>query len=468
VSSFFQAARWPFGIAVGTAVGGAAAGAITPGVQEIINAAWAAHAIRPPGAALLATGFAEGKVAEGDARQWAAETGYGAAQFDALVEVAHTGPGVPSAFELWRRGEINEAGFRRACKRAALEPEWIGALVNLHDRLLSPSDLANARQQEFIDDRRLHSEGAKQGYTNERMDLLYKMAGLPPGAMDGLTMLRRGIISEATYRAIVAEGHTKTKYTDDLLALQHQILSATEWASLWLRGWATEAEAKAGGALQGYDGPAMDRLYQNRGRPATVRQAHIGYARGGRLPGVGNNEKATIRRSVEESNIRSEWFDILYSQRYTYPSAFVLRALATDGTFTQAQTEQILLESGWKPEWAKAASEKWSGGGAGPSAKWADRAKSRVFTTARADYLAGDGDELDVRPLLTAIGAVGAEQDSIIRLWDLERSRIRRGLTQAQILKLYKKSVWTREQALAGLDDLGMEDDEANDLLDAV
>ena len=468
MSSVFSVVTWPLGVAAGTAVGNATAGALTPAVQDLINQANSEHAVKPPSYFMLAEGVAKGRVDAGWARDRAREQGIGDDAFDRLAHIAQIGPGVAVAFELWRRDLIDDGAFGRAIGEEAIDAAWIAPLRGLKERLLSPAELANARQQEFIDDGRLHGEGHLQGYTAERMDLMFKMAGLPPGPMDGLTLLRRGLITESDYRALVAEGHTKTKYTDALLGLERHILSQTDAANLWLRGWITEAQAKSIGAQNGYDAEAMDLLYKNRGRPATVRQAHIGFARGGRLPGAGDDERETIRRSVEESNIRTEWFDILYAQRYTYPSAFVLRALATDGTFTQAQTQQILIESGWKPEWATAAAEKWSGGGAGPSTKWADRAKSQLFSAAHSDYMDGNADESAARAMLTRIGATGAEQDSIIAIWEMERNRTRRDLTQAQILRLYKKAIWTQEQALAALDDLGMDVADATALLASV
>src|SRR5262249_50643014 len=193
--------------------------------------------------------------------------------------------------------------------------------------------------------------------TNERMDLLYKMAGLPPGPMEGLEMVRRGIPLPDGFDGLVAEGHTKTKYTAALYALKDHILSGHELAGLVIRGWLTETEALPLAAKDGWAAPEFRQLVLNRGRPATVRQAHIGYQRGGRLPGAAN-ERETLLRAVQESDIRTEWFDLLYAQRYTYPSAFVLRALTEDGTFSGADTEQILIGSGGRPERRESASRK--------------------------------------------------------------------------------------------------------------
>ncbi len=309
MSSLFAAVEWPFGLAAGTAVGGAVAGGITPVVQTIINEAWQAHPDKPLAAAIAANLAAElyqgGHADAGEASQ----TGYDGGRFDALVEYARTAPDVGIALTLYRRKLIGATDLEHALRKAKLDGRYVGPIEGLAQQLLPPADLANARQQEFIDDTRLHDEGALQGYDAERMDLLYKMAGLPPGVMDALVMLRRGIIDETTYRAIVAEGHTKTKYTDDLLKLRDHVLTQTDAAGLWLRGWIDQPEAERIGALNGYDAAAMLRLYQNHGRPATVRQTHIGYARGGSLPGFAGDEAIVTGPETRAlpSSLRRPW-----------------------------------------------------------------------------------------------------------------------------------------------------------------
>src|SRR5207248_3369152 len=115
----------------------------------------------------------------------------------------------------------------------------------------------------------------------ERQQIRFRLAGLPPGVETALQMLRRKIIDVATFRQIVAEGHTKTKYTDDLLALERVVLGAQTYAGLHLRGWIDEAAMVAGGELTGYDKAQMDLLFKEHGRPATGHQVLVGLRRGG-------------------------------------------------------------------------------------------------------------------------------------------------------------------------------------------
>jgi hypothetical protein len=453
--------------AVGTAIGVGVSGALTPGVQELINEANSQFPLKPPSYFMLAEGVAKGRVDADWAREWAKNQGISNDAFNRLVEVARIGPGLDVAFQLWRRKIIDPAGFAEAVKEETISADWLPRLEELHDVLLSPAELANARQQEFIADDRLHSEGELQGYTNERMDLLYKMAGLPPGPMEGLEMLRRNIPLPDGYAGLIAEGHTKTKYTDAFLALENHILSGHELAGLVLRGWLTEAEGAALAKLDGWDTPQFHQLVLNRGRPATTHQVHIGFARGGRLAEAGNDEQATFKRAIQESDIRPEWFDILWAQRYTYPSAFVTRALTQDGTFDEAQAEQILLFTGWEPTLAKQTATKWAAPSGTTTAKWAGRAQTRLFTTAHNEYMVGHIDEAQARALLTELGALVAESDQTIRLWDAEQAILSRELTQAQILKLHKKGLITDADALERLEYHGLSTDDATKLLTA-
>ena len=50
-------------------------------------------------------------------------------------------------FQARRRGLISDARFRHGLRKARLETLWDDSMVGLLDVLLSPSELANARQQ---------------------------------------------------------------------------------------------------------------------------------------------------------------------------------------------------------------------------------------------------------------------------------------------------------------------------------
>lgn len=462
------AVTFPFGIAVGTGVGSAIAGVVEPTVQDLKNAAWRNYPVLPLEAVEAAQLVASGERPLSWGQDEAQNVGINLDRFNALVDVFDTAPDLSLLFTAWRRGIIDAGEFRAGAKKHGIEDEWIDVLAQLRQVPLSAAESAAAWQQGYMPEGDSADEAALSGVNATRSQIQRELAGLPPGPETALAMLRRGIIDAGEFEQMIREGNTKTKYTDEYLELRAKILGGPEWAGLWLRGWATEAEAKAGGALDGYDAAAMDNLYLNRGRPATTRQVHIGWQRGGRLPGT-SNEREAFERSVRQSNIRTEYVDLLWAQRFTYPSAFVIRALASDGTFDRDTTERILIESGWNPDYATLAADKWAGApSAGPGTKWADRQRSRLFSALHSDYVDGGGDEGVLRDGLATIAVAGAEQNAVVSMMEWERQNTRRDLTQAQILKLFKKAIWTREQAQLALDDLGMDVGDASDLLDAV
>lgn len=471
--SISEGVAFALGIAIGPA--------LEPLTQEVKNKSWSTvvsesngDIARPLDVGDLAAIVAESVEALGWGRDRAREQGINEADFDALFHAEQDAPGFATLLQLLRRGLIDVGDFEHGLRKAKFEGRWDGALEGLRDVLLTPSDLANARQQGYVNEARQKAESALQGVSDDRAELLYLLAGLPPGPETGLEMLRRSIITADEFATLVREGHTKTKYTDELLALRNRVLTASDYASLWLRGWISEHDAKAGGALTGYDAAAMDLLYLNRGRPATTRQAFIGYTRGGRVQGQSWDERETHKRAVEQSNIRTEWEPVLWAQRYTYPSAFVLRNLTQSGDITQADAEKVLLYEGWEPDFAAKVSKAWAGGATGATDPHVAKAQTQLWTTLHTSYKNGESDEAAARDKLHTLGVPADAQTAILNLWNEERELIRKQLTPTQIKKAWKGAVtnedtgqpWTRDDAVAALVDRGYSVSDANTFLD--
>ena len=91
------------GVAAGYAAGTSSARALDPILQDLTNEAWSLHATVPPDAYALAEGVAQGQVDHDKAALWAKQSGIGAEQFAALVQIANTGPPLASALQLIRR-----------------------------------------------------------------------------------------------------------------------------------------------------------------------------------------------------------------------------------------------------------------------------------------------------------------------------------------------------------------------------
>lgn len=451
------------------ALGLATGPVLYPAVREIEQEA---NRLYPSAAVDAET--AAGIVAEDvELRDWGASEalshGIDGDRFAAMLGEALNAPGLPELLALWRRGLIDNAGFTHGLRKAKLENRWDGPVEGLRDVLLSPADLANAVVQGHMPQGDAEGEAALQGYTQPRFDILVENTGLPPGPETLLAWLRRGIITQAEFETGVREGHTKTKYIPFFEAARQPLLSAATAVRLYLKGWYTKAQRDALGAEWGYSSQQMEDWYLSEGRPATVHQIHIGYARGAKLPGAANEQDA-ILTAVKQSDIRPEYGDLLYAQRYTYPSAFVLRSLVESGAVTQQEGEQALLFSGWEPTFAAKVAASWAGSSGGTAADTHEsKAQTQLWTTTHASYKANEINATTATQALAKAGVDAATIPAVLSIWDEERALIRARLSASDARKAYRKqdlnpatnAPWTRQEALAELLSLGYSNEDA-------
>lgn len=430
------------------AAGVAVAPALSPVVREIVNEANAKYSSHP-----LSPGDAAAIVAEDvDSLAWgedeASFNGISPGRFDRLWREVTNAPGLGELFEMWRRDLITDADFTHGLRKAKLETRWDTGLEGLHDVLLSSEELAGAQQQGFVDAARANSEGALQGVTEERQQIRFEMSGLPPGIETALEMLRRGIITPDTFAQIVREGHTKTKYTDELLQLQNRVLSAASYATLAIKGWITTEQMHAGGALTGYTPEEMDLLYKEHGRPATTHQVFIGNIRGGHIGDPTTGIDPDFLQAVRQSDIRPEYAPVLWAQRYTYPTAFVLRSLTQSGEITEADAHEVLLFEGWEPTFAAKVSHA-----------WATAKGSAAKEATAADLLTlWDGEKLSRDETQTALEGLGYSAAEATRKLDVVEARRVAGAKSSAIGDLhtaYKKGSLPNAAVVTALESLG-------------
>ena len=469
------------------AMGAATAPAIRPLLQDLANETWSLHPVRPPDAFTLAQGVAQGQVDPAQAAKWAAENGYGTAQFQALIDIANIGPGVATAFDLWRRNVTDQAGFVRAVKRLGLEQEWIDDLVKLKINLLNVEQLANAIHRGLVDDQGLLLgvkpgagkvpaypvypidalvEAMGQGIDHDRLGVLVGLTGLPMGSHEAAQATFRGVIDKADFYRAIAEGNTRNEWADAIFEQSRQIPTPTNYVEARLRGWIDDAAMYAGAARHGMTPADTDTLFLIHGRPPSWHQVFIGLARGGVYNGPTNQIAPPFLKALEESDLRPEWYNLLWASRYNYPTAFVLRTLTQSGDLTGAETEQILLYEGWEPTLAKTVSTRWAGstaGATGPLDPHVKKAEGQLWTALHKAYLDFETSDAAATNELTALGAL--DPSGVLSLWQRERGLIRKELSSAQIHKAYTVGALDLAQATTLLQNQGMSAADINTLL---
>lgn len=411
-------------LAAGYGIGGATETALEPLLQNLRSRLWALDPSLPTDGATLALLLRLEAISEGEARGEAAKSGVGSDSLDRMRDALYAPPSTGELLEILRRGKQTPAQTKAALRQSGLDPRYIDDYLVLARNLLSVEAAAMARQQEFIDDAELHARAAEEGYTAEDADLLYRMAGLPPGITVGLELLRRGEIDEHRFGEYVAEGHTKTKYTPDLLALRFQPLSAAVYAEALIRERISEEEAVAGAAKNGLNRDDFLTWSNMLGRPPGIVEALTIINRRTLGDPEGERAKAFFRDVVARSDVRTEYTDQLYELRHHYPSLFQVNRALQSGTITKELAADTLRKQGIAEAWVQAIVNGHAG-----SAK----AKTKDLSAAIIDtlYEAGLYNHDEAEKALEHLGYDQAEADEYLNLWIARRivAEIVRGLS---------------------------------------
>jgi len=425
----------------GFAFGRASAPALSPAIEKIRQEAWAQYPDRLPDTSTLAEGVAQGQVDEGSARSWAKHQGYDTPAFDALIAIANVGPGMAQAFNLWRRQQINEAGFRRALKRLGLEAEWIDALWNVRQDVLDPADLARGIHRGLVPDPGLLEgelpsgvgnvpaypvypidalrEAEASGFDRDHLGVLVGLQGNPMGAHEAANAVFRGILTDNDYLRAIAEGNTRNEWAEPIFEQSRQLPTAREFLENALRGYRTLPEALAGAALHGMTPEHALMVYQNQGRPMNVHQITQALARGAKFHPEPGEITDPYLASTVEGPLKPAYYEMNQALKYVVPGVFAIRALAESGVWDEAKTAERLKWSGWYPpdadEVAKAWTTKKTTAAQDPLI---GKAESKLWTVTQKAYTEGGITKAQATTALNHLTTDAAVQSKVFEMWD--------------------------------------------------
>jgi hypothetical protein len=460
------------------AAGLAVSPALLPLIQALENETWSAYPDKPPSAATMAIGVAQGQVDPKKAAKWAKQTGYGQDVFDALVNVANVGPGVAAAFELWRRGELDEAGFRRALLRAGLEKEWIDALWKVRLAVLDPADLARAIHRGLVPDPGLLQgqlparqgnvpaypvyeipvldEALAGGYDKDHLGVLVGLQGNPMGAHEAAQAEFRGVLTRDDFLRAISEGNTRNEWADAIYEQSRQIITAHDWVELALRGYITLDQMYAGTATHGMTKDDSDRLFRVLGRPLTVHQITTALARGAKFNPLEGELTDPYEASVHESNIKPSYYEMAIANKYSYPSLFQLSGLVKANAIDAATAEDWARKTGLAPEVVTALGKFWRSEAPAAKATTTRSATTRATTAVSKAYIATRTSRTQAEAELTKLGVPAAEFDGLFNAWDVNREATIAAMTNTQIRNAFRNLTITESDALARLEARGL------------
>lgn len=475
------------GFAGGTAIGPV----LTPIVQLLKNDVNAAYPYVPPEAGVLAAGVAQGQVDPTQAAAWAAMHGISGKAFQALVNIANTGPPLPAALTLLRRGFWLPGDYTTALNRSAIEQQWYKGLLSLQDEWLTPDELAVMVQRGVVPDPGYlpvgpptqvgkvppmpvakidtAKEAAGGGSDFERTAARARIIGLPASPDLAARMTFRKIIDRVDFDRAISEGNTRNEWAPFLFDGFRQIPTAEQFVEAHLRGWITQPEMYAGTALHGMSQPDTDLEFRIHRRPLTPRQITQALAWGGNFnPEPGEIQDPYVA-SVHQANLGPEWYGLGEALKHTYSVPFWWRSMAQAGSLGPQEAETILLRLGNPPAFAATTTQHFAGGTAAATDPHIAKAENQLWTTTHASYKAGEINDATATSALTAAGVAAASIPAILSLWAHEFSLTRKELTATQVRKALNLGLvnpatgqpWTQAEALARLHALGYDQADA-------
>jgi hypothetical protein len=430
---------------VGVGVGTAASAAIEPLVEPGKQEAWSNAANRVLDPAMYAALRAQGAIDLTTAIGLARRSGIGPDRMTELLYLAQRTPTYGEAQDLRRRDKITLDQLRHTFAKAQIEEQYWDALADLVDDRLSAEAVALAIIRSMMRDPGFFpvqldttggvvpaypvsdidpvEEAKSHGFSEERLRVMVGSIGRPPGPGELARALFRDLIERPDFNRGILEGDTRPEWAQTFLDVNREILTAGEYAELELRGFYDTATRRQKTAQHGMSQEDSDDLFRVLGRAPSVHQITTGLARGGKYPGNYADVPEPYKSAIQRSNIRPEYAEIEYANRYSYPSFFVLRSLAQDGLFTEAQLEQILLDIGWTPELAKEVATFYTAQAQGakqdPSV---GKAQSKVYTETQKAYLGGSITPDLATAMLSQIVPSSADVAFILELWDSIRN----------------------------------------------
>lgn len=428
-------------IILGVGLGAAASTAIEPVVESARQTAWKNNRVRILTPELYAQLVAQGAISLDDGRDQGHLEGLDDDKFDGLVHLALTTPTYAEAQDLRRRKKITPDQLLHTFAKAQIEEQYWDALADLVDDRLSAQAVALGIIRSMLDDPGFFpvkldtsggvvpaypvssidpiEEAAASGFDEERLRVMVGSIGRPPGPGELARALFRKLIERPDFNRGILEGDTRPEWAQTFLDVSRDILTSGQYAEGQLRGFLTADERRKRTEQHGMSDADSDLLYNLSGRSIPVHQIVTGLARGGVFNGPIDHIPDAFLQSLQRGNLRPEYFNLAYANRYTYESVFVMRTLVESGDLTEQEAHDDLLALGWRPDRAASVSAAWAAKASGGNTinPYVAKAQTQLWTEAHKSFVKLGTPRSIVEPILETLVPDLADRDAIFQLW---------------------------------------------------
>jgi hypothetical protein len=427
-------------------------------------------------------------------------------------------PAPEQLLELWRRRVIDEDRVRTGIRQGRTRNEWIGDMLHLRYARMTSADALDANLRGHLDRERAEEILQENGLDPRDYDAVFGNAGNPLGLGQLLEAYRRGFIDKARFTRGFRESRYRDEWADVALALRRAPMSTAEAIAALVQGHLDRERAQRIAEENGLDPADFAPLYETAGSPVSATEAFTLYNRG-------EMTRAQVEQALRESRLKDKYIGQAFQLHVRLPEPRLVITALEHGAIERGKAEQLLAAQGFAHETVAMMITQAELVATGPhkqlmtgevmrlySSRVIDEAKARGLlehlhyspesvadmlaladyqlqqrildtgiTAIRAHYLAHRIDEKTAAGELHALRLPPSAADTYLRVWKLERLNVTRQLTEAQIVKAYKRELFAppadrgsaagaeinRQHALARLERLGYDAGDAGILLES-
>lgn len=366
----------------------------------------------PADAALMAL---RGIIGETEGREIASNAGFTHEDFDKLVAVTGEPPGLMQLLEAYRRGFIDKPRLDKGIKQSRVRNEWIDVVERLRFVPASPADALRGVVQGHLS----VAEGKKiamwGGLRPEDWDWMEQTEGNPPGPMEMLHLMNRGLMSEAQVKQGLRESRLKNKYIPSIIHLRTRLPEGRQITAMLGRGAISHARAT--------------QLLREVGYEPDIATALV--------------HSATSDQVAREKALASGTISELYHDHAITRDA-ALKALESLG-YHRANAELLLRVTDLRREHAL---------------------QTAAISPIRSSYVAHHITQATASTDLDRLGIPASQRDHLLRLWTVDRAAHRRTLTEAQVIKANVAGLFTDEVTIQRLEAMGYTNEDSRILID--
>jgi hypothetical protein len=330
---------------------------------------------------------------------------------------------------------------------------------------LSPADATDAVVKGHWTQAQGAQEASLSGIDGDRFQILVDAAGEPPGLETLLEMWRRGIIERSgggaestSLEQGIRESRLKNKWVGAIEAIRTAVLPPGQSVAAALRGNLPYDAAKQKAYEAGIAGEDFDTMVHNAGNPPSPGELAELVHRGLIPVGGTGPDALTYQQGIFEGDTKNKWWELLLKAAEYIPPPRTVTALLKEGVITPEMATAAFKAAGMTDEWAQAYTQSAS---AGSKSQSHDLTKSEVLQL-YADSV------IDRETALADLRKLGLNEQDAGELIDLQDAKREHALVQQVIThlrSLYVAGKIDAQTVVNGLTNAGVADAERQQLL---